>query len=102
MKDIGTLVYTAKDTYEAALICSALGDADIPSYTKELGAGQVFKVYTGFSNCGVEIYVPDEIADRAGEIIDTLQTEDAAAQAEAEKEAEMTEPEEGSGEGPEE
>ena len=76
MKDIGTLIYTAGDTYEAGTMTEALRGAGIPSYTKELGAGQVFKVYTGFSKCGVEIYVPDESAEEAKAIVEALKAEE--------------------------
>ncbi len=75
MKDIGKLIYTANDTYEAGTVTEALRGAGIPSYTKELGAGQVFKVYTGFSNCGVEIYVPEESAEEAKAIVEALKAE---------------------------
>ena len=69
MDDIGVLVCTANDTFEAARIVSLLRDEGIPAYTKERGAGQVFRIYTGFSNMGTEIYVPAAAADRAQELI---------------------------------
>ena len=69
MKDIGELVYTANDTFEAAGIISILESAGIPAYTKELGAGQVFRIYTGYSNTGTEIYVPTEAAEEAKTLI---------------------------------
>ena len=70
MADIGVLVYTAKDTFEAAELIALLEAQGIPAYTKELGAGQIFKAYTGFSNMGTEIYVPAAAAEAAGMIIE--------------------------------
>ena len=69
MKDVGVLVYTANDSFEASRIAAILESEGIPSYTKELGAGQVFQIYAGFSKFGTEIYVPADAEEQALELI---------------------------------
>ena len=76
MNDVGVLVYTANDTYEAARITALLKDSGIPCYTRELGPGQLIKAYTGYSNLGTEIYVPAEAAETAGSLIEETEAPD--------------------------
>ena len=75
MNEVGVLVYTANDTYDSARITALLQSSGIPSYTKELGSGQLFKVYTGYSNLGTEIYVPADAADRARTLIEETEAQ---------------------------
>ena len=64
MKDVGVLVYTANDSFEASRIAAILESEGIPSYT-------------GFSKFGTEIYVPADAEEQALELIaERVKTED--------------------------
>jgi len=65
MKDIGICVYISYDSIETARIISLLESADIPAYTKEDGAGGLFRLYTGHSHSATRIYVPEAAQEQA-------------------------------------
>lgn len=71
-KEIGTLVYTAADTFEADRVIASLQAAGIPAYIKENGAGQVFHMYAGYSKFGVEIFVPEDAVLTAKSVIEEM------------------------------
>ena len=75
MKDIGVCVYISYDSLETARIIRALEAEGIPAYTKEDGAGGLFRLYTGHSHSAARIYVPEAAQEQArlllGEIVDT-------------------------------
>jgi len=70
--EIGTLIYTAADTFEANRIIAALESAGIPAYTKDNGAGQVLHIYAGYSSFGVQIYVPKDAELTAKSVLEEM------------------------------
>ena len=65
MNDIGVCVYISYDSFEAARIISALEAEGIPAYTKEDGAGGLFRMFTGHSHSATRIFVPDAAEEDA-------------------------------------
>lgn len=72
MSDIGTCIYTAYDSFEAARVTAAFKSAGIPVYVKEDGFGQMFRIIAGTSHMGTRIFVPEESADQAFDILEGM------------------------------
>ena len=79
------LLCTVYGTPELAVIRSILEGEGIPYLLKERGAGGVSKVVMGFSICGTDIFVPDEVYEEASALI-APQGADEDAETEEEKE----------------
>jgi len=47
-------------------------DAGIPVYTREEGIGQLLRIYAGGSRTGTMIFVPEEAADQALDILEEM------------------------------
>jgi len=69
MKDIGVCVYISYDSLETARIINILESEGIPAYTKEDGAGGLFRLYTGHSRSATRIYVPEAAQEDAKALI---------------------------------
>ena len=65
MKDIGVCVYISYDSIETARIIGLLESEGIPAYTKEDGAGGLFRLYSGHSRSAARIFVPEEAEEDA-------------------------------------
>ena len=65
MKDIGVCVHISYDSIETARIVALLESAGIPVYTKEDGAGGLFRLYSGHSHAATRIFVPEEAKEDA-------------------------------------
>ena len=62
---------TVENAAEADRIIALLESNEIPSYTRQYGPGRLFGSYNGFFGAsGVEILVPEEVLDKAMELID--------------------------------
>ena len=72
MKEIGVCVYISYDSLETARIIDLLDSEGIPAYTKEDGAGGLFRLYTGHSHSATRIYVPEEAKEDAGLLLEAL------------------------------
>ena len=75
MKDIGVCIYISYDSFETARIISALESEGIPAYTKEDGAGGVFRLFTGHSHSATRIFVPNEAEEDAKELLKEIASE---------------------------
>lgn len=62
-------IYTAGDSFDADQILAAFREHQIPAYSKDLGTGQLMKIYFGTSMQGTEIYVPKSCGKRAAELL---------------------------------
>ena len=69
MQEIGVCVYISYDSLETARIVNLLESEGIPSYTKEDGAGGLFRLYTGHSHTATRIFVPDDAAEDARKLL---------------------------------
>lgn len=58
-----------RDNLEAQMILNVLEDEHIPAYKKDLGSAQIMNLYGGNSSFGEEIYVAEDDACRAMDII---------------------------------
>ena len=72
MKEIGVCVYISYDSLETARIIGTLEAEGIPAYTKEDGAGGLFRLYTGHSRTPTRIFVPEEAQEDARQIIEAI------------------------------
>ena len=72
MKEIGTCVYISYDSFETEKIIRLLESEGIPAYTKEDGAGGLFRLYTGHSHSATRIFVPEEAKEDAESILEGL------------------------------
>lgn len=54
---------------ELQVILGILDSAEVPFLLKDRGAGGVSKVIMGFSLMGTDIFVPEELLDKAAELI---------------------------------
>ena len=70
MKEIGACIYISYDSIETARIIAMLDSEGIPAYTKEDGAGGLFRLYTGHSHTATRIYVPEELKEEAQMLIE--------------------------------
>ena len=73
MQEIGVCVYISYDSIETARIISLLESEGIPSYTKEDGAGGLFRLYTGHSHTATRIFVPEEAAEDAKLLLEEVE-----------------------------
>lgn len=62
-------IYNAKDAIEAQRLSDILKAADIPTILVDTAAGGTVKLIQGFSVYGTEIYVREDDADRATQIL---------------------------------
>ena len=62
-------IFTAQDNLQAEMILEALKENDIPAMKKDLGNAEVLNLYGANSGCGEEIYVGDENAQKAQEVL---------------------------------
>ena len=62
-------IYNAKDAIEAQRLSDILKAADIPTILVDTAAGGTVKLIQGFSVYGTEIYVREDDADRAVQIL---------------------------------
>ena len=69
MKDIGVCIYISYDSIETARIIAALESEGIPAYTKEDGAGGLFRLYTGHSSTATRIFVPETAEEDARSLL---------------------------------
>lgn len=69
MNDIGTCIYISYDSFEATRVVAVLQDAQIPSYVKEDGAGNLVRLYSGHSSTAHRIFVPEQAKEKAMEIL---------------------------------
>ena len=72
MKDIGVCVYISYDSLETARIINILESEGIPAYTKEDGAGGLFRLYTGHSHSATRIFVPKEAEEEARLLLEEI------------------------------
>lgn len=63
------LVTEAVNDIEADVIQSILESEGIPSLKKYNEAGGYLKIYMGMTNFGIEIYVPEEMKEKAEAIL---------------------------------
>mgnify|MGYP004511457649 FL=1 len=66
------LIATVFDPLKTAIIKGILESAEIPFLVKERGSGSSLSIIMGSNYLGTDIYVPDECADRALELIAPL------------------------------
>ncbi len=82
-------IYNAKDQIEANRLMAFLQAEEIACYTSESGSGEYMHITMGYSVFGVDIYVKEEDAVRAKEIITELLEEDNSYSDESEIEEEI-------------
>ncbi len=66
----GKFLTSAGSYMEADIMESLLNSYDIPVLRKKAGAGSYMKIYMGGSMLGEDIYVPNQLFEKAKEIID--------------------------------
>lgn len=66
------LIATVFDPLKTAIIKGILESADIPFLVKERGSGSSLSIIMGSNYLGTDIYVPEECADKALELIAPL------------------------------
>ena len=76
MNEIGVCVYISYDSLETARIIALLDSEGIPAYTKEDGAGGLFRLYTGHSHSATRIFVPEEAEKDAKLILESFSAND--------------------------
>ncbi len=64
------LVAKAIDSHEADIIMSMLKSYEIDSFYKLKGIGQAMNIIAGVANQSYDIYVPEEDAERAKELLE--------------------------------
>ena len=72
MNEIGVCIYISYDSLETARIIALLDSEGIPAYTKEDGAGGLFRLYTGHSHSATRIFVPEEAEQDARLILESF------------------------------
>ena len=64
-----TKIYTAQDNIQAEMILIALDNSHIPAYKKDIGSSAIMNLYGGNSQSGEEIYVAEEDAEGARDVL---------------------------------
>lgn len=64
------LLTTVHDEVEKNLLCGILEEEEIPFLVKDRGSGEAVRILTGFSMFGCDIYVPEELFEKASELLD--------------------------------
>lgn len=74
MEDVKEVLFTTVNTsFEADQIIAILMSNDIPAYKKETGSGQWLNVFMGMNTINpVDIYIPEELVDKANEVLDEV------------------------------
>jgi hypothetical protein len=67
--DVPAFLCSLNDGIEAEIAIAILRGEGIPVMKKRHGAGEYLNIYMGWSNCGVELYVPLELHAKASEIL---------------------------------
>lgn len=62
---------TVNNDIEADIMVSLLRSYDIPGIKKYKGSGGYLKIYAGYTNLGIDIYVPSKLLESAREMINT-------------------------------
>lgn len=75
MKEIGVCIYISYDSIETARIIGRLEAEGIPSYIKEEGPGELFRLYSGHSHSATRIYVPEAAAEQARLLLEEREDE---------------------------
>lgn len=65
-------LFTAQDNMQAEMILAALKDNRIPAYKTDLGAAGIMNIYSSNSTFGEDIFVAEEDAPRALEILEGM------------------------------
>lgn len=70
MKENGVVkIITVLDNMQAEMIMEALKNNQIPSYKKDADGSGFLKIYGGNCLSGVEIYVAEENAEKAADVL---------------------------------
>ena len=70
MSDSEIKIYTTFDSFDADQVISTLAYYGIPSVKRVKGSGQYIGILMGhMTTHEIDVYVPDEAVDRAGEIL---------------------------------
>ncbi len=65
-------IYTAEDNLQADMILDTLKNNGVPAYKIDEGAGGFMNMYAGSSMLGEDIYVAEEQAELAAEVIEGM------------------------------
>ena len=65
-------VYSCSDRVQADMLIEALKREGIPAYAESKGSGDYLNIYMGTSVFGESLYVDEDDADRAKEIIESM------------------------------
>ena len=65
-------IYSAESSIQAEMILDTLGGNQIPAYKKDVGSSGIMNVYGTNSLGGEEIYVAEEDAEQALEVLGGL------------------------------
>lgn len=65
-----TLLTTTHDDVEKMIICGILEEENIPFLAKDRGAGEAVRVVTGYSMYGCDIFVPNDLFEKANALLD--------------------------------
>ena len=63
------LLLSNLSTMEAEIIMAKLKSYGIPVLKKTKGTGELMEIYTGVNLYGIDIYVPEEMAELAEELL---------------------------------
>lgn len=64
-----TKIFTAQDNIQAGMVLAALDNSQIPAYKKDIGSSDIMNIYGGNSKSGEEIYVAEEDASKAMDVL---------------------------------
>lgn len=67
-----TKIFSAQDNIQAEMIMETLANNKIPSYKEDIGSSGVMNICGGNSMDGEDIYVAEEDAGRAAEVLEGM------------------------------
>lgn len=65
-------IFSAQDNIQAEMILDTLAGNKIPAYKMDIGSSGIMNIYGGNSMGGEDIYVAEEDAERAMEVLDGM------------------------------
>ena len=65
-------IFGAQDNIQAEMILETLGNNQIPAYKKGVGSSDIMNIYGGNSLYGEDIYVAEEDAQKAMEVLEGM------------------------------
>lgn len=65
-------IFSAQDNIQAEMILETLSNNKIPAYKQDIGSSGIMNIYGGNSIDGEDIYVAEEDAGRAMEVLEGM------------------------------